>query len=335
MRTFIRIAKFAAIVCQCAILSGWFWLYLESRSAAPAKSEPAMFEIEKGKGVRAIAASLKAEKIIRKAWPFVFSYKLFYAPRTIKAGEYQLPRSGPIKDVLETLVRGSVYLHPVTIAEGLTGSEIAADFLASGFGVEKDFAAAFRATDEIALWDPKAENLEGYLFPDTYRLPKGITAREIFQKMTAEFKVIYGERGRRRTAELQRSVRDIVILASLIEKETARPDEKKLVASVFHNRLALGMKLDCDPTIIYALKLKKTFGARLRTKDLKLDSPYNTYLYPGLPPGPICNPGALSLEAALYPAQTEYIYFVSQNDGSHYFSRTLAEHQRAVKKYQR
>ncbi|MDP2913968.1 MAG: endolytic transglycosylase MltG [Candidatus Aminicenantes bacterium] len=333
MRTFLKIAKSALIGVQVLVLGGWIWFYLESGTVPGAGSGTVLFEVEKGKGVRAIAEALTAAKILSKRTPFVLGYDLFFAPRSIKAGEYQLPSTGPAGAVLDILINGRVYLHPVTVPEGLTGPEIFAIFSAAGFGGSEEFEAAFGVTDDIALWDPQAADVEGYLFPETYHLPKSISAKDILQTMIGQFKEVFGENGRRRAAELHMTVREVVILASLIEKETARPDEKRLVSAVFHNRLRLGMKLDCDPTIIYALKLEGPFEGRLRTKDLKYDSPYNTYLHPGLPPGPIANPGRASLEAALRPAEAEYLYFVARNDGSHQFSRTLAEHRLAVKKY--
>jgi UPF0755 protein len=232
------------------------------------------------------------------------------------------------------LIRGKIYLHAVTVAEGLTARESADVFLSAGFGTAGEFIKAFREPEMILPWDGKARNLEGYLFPETYSLPKGLTAEEIFGKMVSQFKTVFDESWRRRSDELRMSVREVVTLASLIEKETSLQEEKKLVSAVFHNRLHRGMKLDCDPTIIYALKEKGLFDGRLHTKDLKLDNPYNTYRYPGLPPGPICNPGRESLRTALYPASDDYFYFVSKNDGSHIFSRTLREHQAAVRKYQ-
>jgi len=334
MRIFLKIVKSAFILVQFLILSGWVWLYFESRPETAAENRAVLFDVEKGRGVRAIAEGLRAKAIIPKMWPFVLRYEFFYAPQGLKAGEYLLPQGGSAKDILDILIKGRIHLHPVTIAEGLTAKEIAENFIAAGFGGTAEFQTAFRETDDIALWDPKADNLEGYLFPETYRLPKGLSPREIYQKMTGQFKEVFGDNWRRRAAELRLTVRDIVVLASLIEKETSIPAEKKLVSAVFHNRLRLGMKLDCDPTIIYALTQKGPFEGRLRTKDLKYDSPYNTYLHPGLPPGPISNPGRQSLEAALYPAEADYLYFVSRNDGSHQFSRTLAEHRSAVKKYQ-
>jgi UPF0755 protein len=334
MRTSLRIAKSAFILAQFLMLAGWMWLYFESRPASTAGPEMVMFDVEKGKGVRAIAESLRSKNLIRKIGPFVLGYEFFYSPQSIKAGEYELPRGGPALGVLNILVKGKIYLHPVTVAEGLTAKEIGDAFAAAGFGRSEEFRKAFTQTDDIASWDAKAKNLEGYLFPETYHLPKGISSRDIFHEMTGQFKTVFGEPWRRRAAEMRLSVRDIVTLASLIEKESSLPDEKKLVSAVFHNRLRIGMKLDCDPTIVYALKLKGPFEGRLHSKDLKLNSPYNTYLYAGLPPGPICNPGRESLEAALYPAEADYIYFVSKNDGSHHFSKTLREHRLAVKKYQ-
>ena len=198
-----------------------------------------------------------------------------------------------------------------------------------------EFASASGQTEWISGWDDAATDMEGYLFPETYHFPKGTPTEKLVEAMVTQFKKTFNENWQRRADELGMTVREVVILASLIEKETSIPEERTLVSAVFHNRLRIGMKLDCDPTIIYALKQQDRFGDRLRTKDLRFDSPYNTYLYPGLPPGPICNPGQGCLEAALYPAASKYLYFVSKNDGSHHFSLTLREHLRAVQKYQK
>jgi UPF0755 protein len=335
MRILRTAAKTILLAAQGVILSGLVWLTLESRSPRPTPpSDPIVFEIERGKTVRGVAVDLRNRRLIRKTTPFLLLYELFYAPRSLKAGEYELPAAGSEREILEVFIRGKILLHPVTVAEGLTGSEIADVAVAAGFGTRDEFLAAFASTEAIVLLDPQASDLEGYLFPETYRLPKGTSAGELAGKMTDQFKTVFSPSWRRRAAELGRTVRDIVILASLIEKETARPEEKALVSAVFHNRLRLGMKLDCDPTIIYALKKLGPFEGRLRTKDLKLASPYNTYLNPGLPPGPISNPGRESLEAALYPASSDVLYFVSRNDGTHVFSRTLREHMAQVRKYQ-
>jgi UPF0755 protein len=336
MRHLRTILKTALLAAQVFLLGGWFWLYLESRTAPPDSGrEDAVFEIVRGRTVRGVASDLKARGVLRKSTPFVLLYQLLYAPRSLKAGEYELPESGSARKILETFIHGKILLHPVTVAEGLNGGEIAEVVSGAGFGTADEFLAAFAQPGLIGLLDPKAEDLEGYLFPETYRFPMGTTAAEVVEAMVEEFKSEVSPAWRGRAAELGMSLRDAVILASLIEKETARPEEKKLVSAVFHNRLKAGMKLDCDPTIIYALKKKGPFEGRLRTKDLKLDSPYNTYLYPGLPPGPIANPGKATLEAALYPAEADFLYFVSRNDGTHVFSRTLKEHSLAVLKYQK
>jgi UPF0755 protein len=337
MLIFLRIAKAALIFLQLAVLSGWAWLYFESRGSGPGpdKADTKTIDISKGRSVRTIAAGLKAEGILRKTTPFILLYEFAYRPQGLKAGEYRLPMGSSAKAVLETLIKGKVVLHPVTLAEGLTGREMIAEFRAAGFGDSEAFLDAFRETGDIDALDPKAKDLEGYLYPETYHLPRGITSREIFERMTAQFKAVFDNTRLRRAAELGLSVRQVVTLASLIEKETALPAEKRLVSAVFHNRMRIGMKLDCDPTIIYALKLKGPFEGRLRLKDLKYDSPYNTYLYSGLPPGPIANPGLDSMDAALHPEAVDYLYFVSKNDGSHQFSRTLIEHRRAVNSYQK
>ncbi|MGD0782073.1 MAG: endolytic transglycosylase MltG, partial [Candidatus Aminicenantales bacterium] len=224
---------------------------------------------------------------------------------------------------------------PVTVAEGLTSLETFPLFVAAGFGTEEEFHKASTDTSALGILDPLAADLEGYLYPETYRLPKGIPAAGILSKMVDQFRGVFAEPWRRRAAALGFSVRDAVILASLIEKETGRPEEKPLVSSVFHNRLRADMRLECDPTIIYALKKAGTYDGKLHGKDLRFESPYNTYLHAGLPPGPICNPGRASLAAALHPADTEFLYFVARHDGSHQFSRTLREHNRAVDEYRR
>jgi UPF0755 protein len=334
MRMFLRIIRAALVLVHLIILSLAGWLFFESLAARGAKPQTVLFDVDKGKGVRAIAAALEQKGIIRKQWRFVLQYEFFFFPKSLKAGEYQFRSSQSTQEILEDLIRGKIYLHPVTIAEGLTARELIADFLAAGFGTAEEFIKAFDEPDAISAWDEKARNLEGYLFPETYFLPKSIPAGGIFEKMVSQFKAVFDESWRRRASELRMSVRDVVTLASLIEKETSLPEEKRLVSSVFHNRLRRGMRLDCDPTIIYALKQKGHFEGRLHAKDIKLDSPYNTYLYPGLPPGPICNPGKGSLRAALDPAPEDYLYFVSRNDGSHAFNRSLKEHQMAVKRYQ-
>ena len=246
---------------------------------------------------------------------------------------FNLPMSP--KDILKMLTDGKVYLHSLTIPEGLTRKEIALHLESLHFTDEEEFLAASSKTDTISSLDKEAANLEGYLFPETYHFPKGISAEKIISTLVSQFKEVFSEAWQKRASEIKMTPREVVILASLIEKETFLSEEKKLVSAVFHNRLKIRMKLDCDPTIIYVLKEEGSFKGRLLKKDLKLKSPYNTYRNRGLPPGPICSPGQESLEAALYPAQEKYLYFVSKKDGSHYFSSSFKDHQNAVRRYRK
>ncbi len=331
----LKIIKIILALLTAVIVLFAFWFSLEFYLPAKNGPQEILLEIKRGEKVSDIAQSLKENQIIRKKWPFILGYKIFYASQTLKAGEYKFHLPLSPKQVLKIIIQGKIYLHPVTIPEGLTLKEIGRYLASHHLVTEKDFMEAASNPQPIAAWDKEAFNLEGYLFPDTYRLPKGITTSQIVKAMVSQFKKTFNPQMRTRTHQLGMTIRQVVTLASLIEKETSIREEKKLISAVFHNRLSRGMKLDCDPTIIYALKQAGRLTGRLRWKDLKLNSPYNTYLFPGLPPSPICNPGLDSLQAALYPVSQSFLYFVSKNDGSHYFSRTLKEHLKAVRKYQK
>jgi UPF0755 protein len=331
----LKAIKTTLLVSALALLLISAWFCYEFYSTIKPVSDEILIEVEMGKGAKSIAEVLKERGVIKKTWPFLLGYKLFFSSKSIKAGEYVFQSPISTKEVLSILTEGKVYLHPLTIPEGLTKKEIAQHLDSSNIVREEDFLKASSQTGIIRSLDKEAQDLEGYLFPETYNFPKGIPAKSVVSSMISLFKEIFSEDWKKRAKELQMTIRAIVILASLIEKETSLPEERKLISAVFYNRLKLGMKLDCDPTIIYVLKQENRFKGRLRYKDLKFDSPYNTYLYAGLPPGPICNPGLESLEAALYPADEKYLYFVSKNDGSHHFSHTFREHQNAVNKYQK
>jgi len=331
----IKVAKiilFSAIFFLIFCIS---WFSFEFCSPFKHSSERIILEVEKGQSAKEIAQNLKEKGIIKKTWPMLLGYRLFFSSQSLKAGEYAVSLPLSPKDILHILTEGNVILHAITVPEGLIIQETAELMESQGFAQKDDFIKASADASFISSLDQEASTLEGYLFPETYSFPKNTSAGEIVEAMVSHFMQVFNSRWRRRADEIGMSVRDIVILASLIEKETSLPGEKKLVSAVFHNRLKKGMKLDCDPTIIYVLKREEKFKDRLRTKDLRLNSPYNTYLYPGLPPGPIANPGRDSLEAALYPADEKYLYFVSKNDGSHHFSNTFREHQQAVNTYQR
>jgi len=333
MRRIRVLIEIVLILGMIGLFGGAGWLVWESRPPDEAGSGLVIFEVAKGQSVRSVAEALKARGLIRKSAPFILIYKLFHKDENIKAGEFAIPAGRGTKETLETLLRGKIFLHPVTVAEGLTAAETFDVFLAASFGTREEFEAGFKDTTEIALIDPAAADLEGYLYPETYRFPKGAAASEILSSMVAQFKDVFGPEARRRAAEIGMIPREAVVLASLIEKETRLPEEKPLVSAVFHNRLRVGMKLECDPTVIFALKRDGMYKGQLRTRDLKYDSPYNTYMVGGLPPGPICNPGRASIEAALFPAAADYIFFVANREGGHVFSRTLREHRNAVRAY--
>jgi len=331
----LKIAKnlAAGAALLSVIFTTWFMLEIY---VPPGRSEGhVVVNVEKGKSVTGIAFLLKDKKVIRKKWPFLFGYRIFYGGKPLKAGEYQFHLPVSVKEVLKQIVEGRINLYPVTIQEGLTRREVASH-LNNIIGIdEEEFLFFSQSVRLISRLDSLAENLEGYLFPETYHFPKDITARDVVKTMVQEFLRTYRAEWEEKASQLGMSVREIVILASLIEKETGRGDERKLISAVFHNRLRIGMKLDCDPTIIYALKEEERFDGNLRKRDLRWDSPFNTYIYAGLPPCPIANPGKESLKAALYPDDQDYLYFVSRNDGSHHFSSTFREHQKAVDFYQK
>jgi UPF0755 protein len=211
---------------------------------------------------------------------------------------------------------------------------MAALFEERGFGPQADFIRVASSPDAVRELDPLADNLEGYLFPDTYALPRRTTAEQLADRMVARFEKALTPEIRQQAAARGLSVRELVTLASLVEKETAKADERPLVAAVYANRLKIGMGLQCDPTVIYALERAGRYTGNLTRADLQFDSPYNTYRYAGLPPGPIASPGQASLEAAAQPADVPYLYFVSRNDGSHAFASTLDEHNRNVYEFQ-
>jgi UPF0755 protein len=212
---------------------------------------------------------------------------------------------------------------------------MAAIYESKGFGPAKEFIDAAANASLVAAIDPEAKDLEGYLFPDTYKLPRKTTAALLVSRMVQSFMKALTPALIEAAEARQLTVRQFVTLASIVEKETGNKDERPLVAAVYSNRLRIGMPMQCDPTVIYALDRLGRYNGNLTREDLQIDSKYNTYRYPGLPPGPIASPGRASLEAAAHPAAADYLYFVSRNDGSHAFAATLDEHNRNVEKYQR
>ncbi|MCP2604621.1 endolytic transglycosylase MltG [Candidatus Aminicenantes bacterium AH-873-B07] len=331
----MKIFKLIILFAILLILFFIIWFYLGYYFPYKGENKSKIIEIKKGLHVKAIAEELRKEKIIRNSRAFLIGYKIFFKNKSLKAGEYLFSFPISSHQVLDKLIKGEILLHLITIPEGLIIEEIAAIYEKKIGILKQEFIKATKNTNLIKEIDSKAKDLEGYLFPETYHFPRKISANKIVETMILQFKKIFNNEWKKRALDLGMSIREVVILASLIEKETSIKEEKPLISAVFHNRLARGMKLECDPTIIYALKKEGKYKNKIRTKDKSFDSPYNTYVYYGLPPGPICNPGKDSLKAALFPAPVKYLYFVSKNDGTHYFSFNLKEHNKAVQKYQK
>ena len=295
--------------------------------------KPVILDFSKGTGTREMAAQLAEAGVIRYEWQFLAA-RLFRSGARLQAGEYQFTRADNTWSVFDRIVRGDVFFYEFTVPEGANIFDIASSLEQFDFLRSADFLRAVRDPALIHDLAPQAPTLEGYLFPSTYRITRRTTAEQLCQMMTEQF--------RKRWRELQGSaaeapVHAVVTLASLIEKETGVPDERPVVASVFQNRLKADMPLDCDPTTIYAALLDQRYRGTIHRSDLQSANRYNTYQHTGLPPGPIANPGVASLQAALEPAATEYLYFVAKADGSggHHFSKTIAEHNRAVQEYRR
>jgi UPF0755 protein len=291
-------------------------------------------EIPQGTASGAIRRRLIERGVIRDELAFRAALWWTGAARSLKAGEYRFDRSASAVEVIDRLERGDVYARRVTFPEGLTIAEMAEIAAGHGFGAAPDFITAARDRALIADLDPRATDLEGYLFPDTYALPRGTPPGAIVATMVTRFRATYDEALRARAAAQGLTTREVVTLASLVEEETGRPEERPVVAAVYRNRLAIRMPMQADPTVVYALAKARKYDGNIRRQDLNFDSPYNTYRYPGLPPGPIAAPGRASLEAALAPADVMFLYFVSRNDGSHAFAETLREHNANVKTYQ-
>ncbi|MBC7364879.1 MAG: endolytic transglycosylase MltG [Candidatus Aminicenantes bacterium] len=329
-----KLFKSAIILLLIIILCLTFYVSIFLDSPFGSKREKVVTLIKKGASPKKIASQLKEEGLIKSAFAFHGGYAIFYSPAYLKAGEYEFHLPAKPRKILNDLIKGNILLHLITIPEGLTFKEIEALLIEKKYPYQGSFEEACQKTELIADLDPEARNLEGYLFPETYHFPREIKAEEMVKSMVDQFKKSFLEKEVDSIKNSGFKLRDIVILASLIEKETAVPEEKPLVSAVFHNRLKLGMKLDCDPTIIYALKLENRYDGNIRSRDKNLNSPYNTYLYRGLPPGPICNPGKDSLLAALRPASVDYLYFVARNDGTHVFNKSFEEHLKAVRKFQ-
>jgi UPF0755 protein len=314
-----------------------FGFYVWNRMQAPHKgfSEPEKFvDIPQGTGTAEIRRRLVDAGVVSDEWAFRAALAWTGRSRALQAGEYRFDRPMSVVEVIDKIARGDVYTHSITFPEGLTIREMAAIYQAQGFGTADEFIKAARNASLVNDLDPAAKDLEGYLFPETYTMPRGVSASKVVSMMVDRFRSTYSELEQKKSGELNLSFRMIVTLASLVEKETGKAEERPIVAAVYRNHLTRNMLMQADPTVVYALVMAGTYDGNIRKRDLDLDSPYNTYKYPGLPPGPIASPGRAALEAALAPASVDYLYFVSRNDGSHAFATTLAEHNANVYEHQ-
>lgn len=329
--------RYLFILCLAAVAAGAWWAHWRFQKLdLPYKAFGAeqFVDVPPGLGTRAIGRLLVEAGIVEDLATWRLAVWRSGRSTSLKAGEYRFTDAATPMDVVARLARGDVYLRTITFPEGLTIRQMARSFEQAGLGPAKDFTDAALEVQILSGIDPAARDLEGYLFPDTYALPRRASARDLVTRMVGRFTSVMTPQFRQEAADWGLSVRQAVTLASLIEKETAAPEERPVVAAVYHNRLRLRIGLQCDPTVIYALELRGGFNGNLTKADLAIDSPYNTYRYRGLPPGPIAAPGRSSLEAAVRPAPVDYLYFVSRNDGTHAFASTLAEHNRNVQKYQ-
>ena len=283
-----------------------------------------------GTSTAAIFRRLMAEGVVRSARLAELYYRIRGSATPLQAGEYQFDRPMPIDEIIRRMGRGDVVQHSVVVPEGLTGEETFQLFLDAGIGTPEAFRTAFTNTGLLPGLAAGAPNLEGFLFPETYRMTRSNSARQVVERMLEQFRRHFTPELRDRARALGLTPRQAVALASIVQKETGLQREAPIVAGVYLNRLDRGMRLQADPTVTFALRQDGRWTGLLHRSDYTYDSPYNTYLYDGLPPGPICNPGLAALTAAVTPARTEYFYFVADANGGHTFSRTFEQHLQAI-----
>ncbi len=329
-----------AVVCLVLLSAGaaaLVWQELLARLDAPhpgAAGAGVFVDVEPGDSIPVIANRLAAAGVVAEEWLFRLAVRRSGRDRELQAGEYFFDAPLSPLAVVAKIADGRVHMRPITFPEGLTLPEMASIAQAKGLGSAAAFSAAASRTALISDLDPHATDLEGYLFPETYSLPRHATVDDLVAAMVAQFRRVFDDELRRRAAERGLSVRETVTLASIIQRETGAGAEHGLVSAVFNNRLRIGMPLQSDPTVIYALERAGIYDGNLTRRNMQVDSPYNTYRYGGLPPGPIAAPGRGVLRAALEPADVTYLYFVSRNDGTHAFANTLREHNRNVREFQ-
>ena len=327
-------SRVIAILAVMGVTGAIFVALLYQYATTPASASPdeQVVEIKPGMTLKRVAHFLADKELLREPSNFMLYTYLQGEQNRIQAGEYRLSPSMPPRDILEALTSGMAVLYRVTIPEGYRITEIADLLAAKGLVDKAAFIEATRNRELLASLHIPSDSLEGYLYPETYQFSKAAGAPRIVQTLLDTFKerVLQPDRVQQVEA-MQFTFHEIITLASLIEKETGLGKERKLISSVFHNRLVKKMRLQTDPTVIYAMA---DFDGNIRKKDLSIDSPYNTYKHFGLPPGPIASPGLESIQAAMDPEESAFLYFVSRKNGSHQFSTNYKDHTSAVRKYQ-
>jgi UPF0755 protein len=324
-----------ALLAISAIGAGAAWLDSQiSRPYRGHRPEKVFVDIPHGTSRWGVAGILRRDDVIRNRAAFML-FSLWHVRTPEQAGEYLIDHQVDSRELFWKIARGQIFVHVVTVPEGWTKFDIAAELDRQGICARENFLAAANDPTPVSDIAPKAKTLEGFLFPSTYEFTRHTTCEQIAGIMVHHFRSVWETLNPSGSQQFPMglSLQELVSLASLVERETPNPAERPLVAGVFYNRLRLRNPLQCDPTVQYAMDLAGHPQKNVRPEDLHIDSPYNTYQHRGLPPGPIANPGEASLRAALTPAQTDYLYFVANDQGGHFFSRNLAEHNRNVVRY--
>jgi UPF0755 protein len=328
----MRRLGFLALMLIAALGGGASWLDSQlSRPYRGHRPEKVFVDIPHGTSRWGVAGILRRNDVVRSQLAFAL-FSDWHFRKSLQAGEYFFDHPVNSREVFWKVARGQIFVHTVTVPEGWTMFDIAAELERQGVCSREDFLAAAHDTSLIADLAPQARSLEGFLFPSTYEFTRRATCDQVVKRMVENFRAVWEtlEPGRATQQPENLTPVQVVTLASLVERETPNAEERPLVAGVFYNRLQRGSPLQCDPTVQYAMELAGHPEKNVHAADLRIDSPYNTYRHRGLPTGPIANPGEASLRAALSPATTDYMYFVANDEGGHAFSRTLAEHNRNV-----
>jgi UPF0755 protein len=312
------------------VLSGSFYVAAQLLMPLPMGNKNIEVRVPKGSSFRQTVEIFSKEGLIRDKNLFLFIGRISRIDRKIRAGYYSIYRTMNSLDLLKVLRRGQIIEYEVTVVEGDSLREVGEKLSEKGIADNESFRRLSSDKDFLSSYRIDAPSLEGYLFPDTYKIPKGMDPSEAIGMMINEMREKFSEKLRTKAAEIGLSEREVLTLASIVEKEAVTDDERPLISAVYHNRLKKRIPLQADPTAIYGIKSSKE---KITSEDIRRKTPYNTYTIKGLPPGPIASPGAKSIIAALYPAKVPYIYFVSNNDGTHHFSVSAEEHQSAVKEY--